>query len=95
MIRLLIISTLLLTFLAAEAEFTFVPVAETGSEIELMEVSEKLINQQQINFRKLVGQQYSNYTSEKSDYAILNESADSQIITPSIKKNVLLMQFVI
>ncbi|MEL6561795.1 MAG: hypothetical protein AAFQ94_26655 [Bacteroidota bacterium] len=95
MIRLLIISTLLLTFLAAEAECTFVPVAETGSEIELMEVSEKLVNQQQINFRKLVGQQYSNFTSEKLSYAILNEAAYSQIITPSIKKNILLMQFVI
>ena len=93
MIRLLIISTLLITFLATESEYSFVSV--TGSEVELTEVSEKLVSQHQIHFRKSVKQRNNIQNSINAEYVILSEVADCQIYTSPVKKNILLMQFVI
>lgn len=95
MIRLLIISTLLITFLATESEYSFVSVTETGSEVELTEVSEKLVSQHQIHFRKSVKQRNNIQNSINAEYVILSEVADCQIYTSPVKKNILLMQFVI
>lgn len=91
----LLITLLLLTFLLQESDLRVAPAMEVSTEVELLEVSEKYVSQYKIQFKRSVEKPPTLAGNSNNSYLILNEPIPSQLILPSIKKNILLMQFLI
>ncbi len=95
MIRSLLVTLLLLTFLIQESDFRILPVMETSAEVELIEVAEKFISNHKIQFKKSIENPSTILSIGVQAPLVFNDPISPQILFSLVRRNILLMQFLI